>query len=322
MLCRTVFAVTLLAAGSAMAQPGPGGPPAVGVTQVTKRPVIEISEFVGRIQSINRVDLVARVTAFLTQRLFTEGDDVHAGDVLYRLERGPFEANVAAQAASVAQAEALLQGNSLTLSRAEALLNTPAGQRSRVDDALAAQRSQAAQLANAQAQLRLAQINLDYTEIRAPIDGRISRTAVTEGNVVGPSTGVLASIVSQDPMYVVFPVAVRAALDLRDRYADRGGFSAVAIRVRLENGKVHEHDGRLNYIDPTVATNTDTVTLRATIPNPVQAGRQEHRSQQPRPERWRVRHGAAARRAAHSGARHPPHRHPVGSAGQLRLGDR
>ena len=253
----------------ASAQPGPAGPPSVGVTQAKNQPVIETSEFVGRVQSVSRVDLVARVTAFMVERDFTEGGEVHTGDVLYRLERGPFEAQVAAQAATVGQANAVLANNTLTLNRAQSLLNTPAGQRSLVDDATAAQRSQAAVLANAQAQLRQAQINLDYTEIKAPIDGKISRTTVTEGNVVTPSSGVLATIVSQDPMYVLFPVSVRAALDLRDRYADKGGYGAVTVKLRLPSGKTYDQEGKLDYIDPTVAPNTDTLTFRARIPNPV-----------------------------------------------------
>lgn len=239
-------------ASPALAQPGPSGPPAVGVAVVQKRPVIETSEFVGRIQAVNRVDLVARVTAFLEERQFTEGNEVHTGDLLYRLERAPFEAQVAAQAASVAQANAVLQGSSLNLGRAEALLNTPAGQRSRVDDAQSTQRSQAAQLANAQAQLRLAQTNLDYTEIKSPIDGKISRTTVTEGNVVSPSSGTLATIVSQDPMYVLFPISVRAALGLRDRYAEKGGFSAVTVKLRLPSGKTYDQAGQLDYVDPKI----------------------------------------------------------------------
>ena len=122
--------------------------------------------------------------------------------------------------------------------------------------------------------MRLSQTNLDYTEIKAPIDGKISRTTVTEGNVVGPSSGVLASIVSQDPMYVLFPVSVRAAEDLRDRYADKGGFSAVKIQVRLPSGKAYDQTGTLDYVDPTVAANTDTLTFRGRIPNPVRPGSQ------------------------------------------------
>ena len=269
---RCLVLLALLLAIPALAQPGPGGPPAVGVAEVQQRPVIESSEYVGRIQAVNRVELVARVTAFITKRNFIEGGDVHAGDVLYTLERGPFEAQVAAQASIVAQANAVLQGSSLTLGRAEALLNTAAGQRSKVDDAQSQQRSQAAQLAGAQAGLRQAQINLDYTEIKAPIDGRISRTSVTEGNVVGPGAGTLATIVSQDPMYVVFPISVRAALDLRDRYADKGGMAAVTIKIKLPNGRQYGNDGKLDYVDPVVTANTDTLNLRARIPNPVRPG--------------------------------------------------
>ena len=260
--------------GAANAQPGPAGPPAVGVAKVQKRAITETSEFVGRIQAVNRVDLVARVTAFLEKRTFLEGSEVKAGDVLYRLERAPFEAQVAAQAAAVAQQEATLQNNTLALNRAEALLSTPAGQRSRVDDALAAQKTAAAQLAAAQAQLRLAQVNLDYTEIKAPIDGLIARTTVTEGNVVTPSSGVLTTIVSQTPMYVVFPISVRAGLDLRDRYADKGGFNAVKIRLRLPNGQLYNQIGELNYLDNTVSPNTDTLTLRGFIANPIRSGAQ------------------------------------------------
>ncbi len=273
---RLAAAALLLTTGiltmASLAQPGPPGPVAVGVAPAQRRPVIESSEFVGRIQAVNRVDLVARVTAFLERRSFTEGAEVKAGEVLYLLERAPFEAQVAGQAATVAQAEAVLQNNTLNLGRAEALLNTPAGQRSRVDDAVSAQRSQAAQLAGAQAQLRLAQNNLDYTAIKAPIDGKISRTTVTEGNVVTPSSGVLATIVSQDPMYVLFPVSVRTGLDLRDRYADKGGFSAVKIKLRLPNGATYAPVGQLNYIDNTVAPNTDTLTLRGFIANPLRPG--------------------------------------------------
>ena len=275
MLVLALALAPAVVAAPALAQPGPGGPPpAVGVAQAQRRPVIESSEFVGRVQAVNRVDLVARVTAFLQERRFQEGGEVHAGDILYRLERAPFEAQVAAQAAQVAQANAVLQNNSLTLNRAQSLLSGPAGQQSRVDDALSAQRSQAAVLAQAQAQLRLAQTNLDYTEIKAPIDGKISRTLVTEGNVVSPSTGTLASIVSQDPMYVLFPVSVRAAEDLRDKYADKGGFGAVKITLRLSNGKTYGVAGNLDYADPTVAAGTDTLTLRGRIPNPVRAGAQ------------------------------------------------
>ena len=265
--------VSFVAVTAALAQaPGPPGPPTVGVVTVQQRPVLETSEFVGRIQSVNRVDLVSRVTAFLEKQLFTEGAEVKAGDVLWQLERAPFEASVAQQAAAVAQAQATLANSTLTLGRQTALLNTPAGQRSLVDDATAQQRAQTALLAAAQAQLRYAQVQLDYTQVKAPIDGKISRVNVTPGNVVSPSTGTLATIVSQDPMYVLFPVSVRAAVDLRDRYADKGGFKAVKIKLSLADSTAYGQSGQLDYVDNTVAPNTDTLTFRGIIPNPLRPG--------------------------------------------------
>ena len=138
-----------------------------------------------------------------------------------------------------------------------------------VDSALATQRVAAAQVKAAEAQLHQSQINLGYTEIRSPIDGRIGRTAITIGNVVGPTSGTLATVVSPDPMYVTFPVSVRRVMELRDRYADKGGFDAVKIRVRLPNGEIYGQTGKLDFVDIGVARDTDTITLRGTIPNPV-----------------------------------------------------
>jgi membrane fusion protein (multidrug efflux system) len=174
--------------------------------------------------------------------------------------------------ANVAQLEAQHRNAELTLERAQYLLKTVAGQQSNVDAALAQERSLAAQIDAAKAQLEVAQINLGYTEIRAPIDGKISSTEVTEGNVVSPTSGTLANIVSQDPMYVVFPIAVRTGLDLRNRYEPKGGFNAVIVKLRLPDGRIYEQDGKLDYVSPTVAQNTDTVTLRGVIPNPLIPG--------------------------------------------------
>jgi membrane fusion protein, multidrug efflux system len=262
-------AIVLAGSPAARAQPGPGGPPpAVGVVRAEKKAITETSEFIGRVQAVDRVDLTARVTAFVHDRLFTEGSEVQAGDLLYRLERGPFEATVQQQAAAVAQANATLTNANIQLGRAQALLNTPAGQRSSVDDARANQLSQAAQLMSAQAQLRQAQISLEYTEIRAPINGKIGQTRFSVGNVVSPSSGPLNTIVSQDPMYVSFPIAVRAELELEKRYADRGGVNAVVVRLRLPDGSMYKQEGKIDYIEPTVSANTDTILIRAKIPNP------------------------------------------------------
>jgi len=149
-----------------------------------------------------------------------------------------------------------------------ALLHTPAGNQSAVDNAKATQLSDQAQVLQAQANLRLSSINLGYTDIRAPIGGKIGQTTVTIGNVVNPNSGTLATIVSQDPMYVTFPVSFRTALDLRDRYASKGGFDAVVIKVQLPNGHIYGQTGKVNFVNNTISASTDTIILRGTIPNP------------------------------------------------------
>jgi membrane fusion protein, multidrug efflux system len=260
--------LAIVGISAATAQLGPSEPPAVGVLDAVKRPITESNEFLGRIEATNRVSVVARVTAFLEKRNFVEGAEVKTGDLLYQLERGPFEADLKSKQAQVAQLQATLVNAKLTTDRARTLLGGPAGQQSTYDAALANQQSLEAQIQAAQAQVDLSQISLDYTEIHSPIDGMIGRTAVTEGNVVTPSSGVLTTIVSQDPMYVTFPVPVREALTLRDRYAARGGFKAVVIRIRLTDGRLYDEVGQLNFVNNTIAQNTDTITLRGTIPNP------------------------------------------------------
>jgi membrane fusion protein, multidrug efflux system len=254
---------------SAGAQPAPGGPPAVGVVRAERQQITETDEFIGRVQAVGRVALVARVTAFLEKRLFVEGAEVKQGDLLYQLEQPPFQAQVENNKANVAQLEAQHRNAQLTLERAQYLLKTVAGQQSTVDSALASERSLAAQIEGAKAQLQIAEINLGYTEIRAPIDGKISATDVTEGNVVSPTSGTLANLVSQDPMYVLYPVSVRAGLDLRNRYDAKGGFNAVVLKIRLPDGRIYGQSGKLDYVSPTVATNTDTIMVRAVIPNPL-----------------------------------------------------
>ena len=256
------------AVSPASAQAPPGGPPAVGVIKVSKHPVTETDRFIGRIQSVARVDLVARVTAFIDSYVFKEGDEVRKGQVLYKLEQPPFQADVDAKQGVVEQTKAQLANADVTLQRASTLLNTPAGQQSTVDAAKAGQGNLQGQLLSAQAQLKTSQINLGYTTITSPIDGKIGRTNVTAGNVVTPSSGTLATVVGQDPMYVVFPASVRSVLELRDRYVPLGGFDAVKIRILLPDGRTYGQIGKLDFIDNTVSSTTDSITLRATIPNP------------------------------------------------------
>ena len=259
-----LIALALLVASPAMAQM-PGGPPAVGVVAATRQPITQSSEYIGRIQATNRVNLVARVSAYLDEVLFAEGEEVKKGELLYRLEQAPFRADVQAKEAAVAQFKAQLHNAQAVLGRAQALLRTPAGQQSSYDAAVANEQAFRAQILGAEAQLEQARINLAYTEIRSPIDGKIGRTAVTAGNYVNTGTGTLVTIVSQDPMYVVFPVPTRTVIELQRR---SGGKATLTIRIRLPDGNLYDHAGTLGFIDNSVTGNTDTMILRGVVPNP------------------------------------------------------
>jgi membrane fusion protein (multidrug efflux system) len=254
-----------------MAQPAPSAAPAVGVVTVQRQPMTDSYQFNGRIEAINSVNIVARVSAFVGQQLFTEGIDVKKGDLLYVLEQPPYQAAVDVQKAAIAQAQAQLENDNISLWRAQELVQKNAGTQQALDSAQATQRSAAARLQAAQAQLETAQINLGYTEIRSPIDGRIGRTSVTVGNVVSPNSGVLTTVVSQDPMYVLFPVPTRRAIELREEYAENGGFDAVRVRLRLPDGRLYDQIGKVDFINNAIAQDTDTVTVRGVIPNPVLA---------------------------------------------------
>ncbi|MBV8190979.1 MAG: efflux RND transporter periplasmic adaptor subunit [Alphaproteobacteria bacterium] len=274
-------AVILSVASDAKAQPAPSAPPAVGVIKVERGPMTDSYEFNGRIEAINSVNIVARVTGFLEQILFTEGVDVKKGDLLYVLERAPFKAALDVQDAAIAQATAQLENSRTELWRKQQLVEKNFGTQEAVDTALATQRTLTAQVKAAQAQREIAQINLNYTEIRSPIDGRIGRTLVTVGNVVGPGSGilfgnvkgpdsgVLTTVVSQDPMYVMFPVPSRRAIELREEYSKGGGFDSVKIRLRLPDGRIYSQTGKIDFINNVLAQDTDTLTVRGVIPNPV-----------------------------------------------------
>lgn len=253
----------LLTAGAASAQPAPP----VGVVQVTQEPVTETVSFFGRIEAIERVNLVARIIGFLEDRAFREGQEVQKDDLLFVIERAPYLAAVEAAKASLASAEAAKTNADSQLARAEELLRTRDTSPSVRDQRKAEAEMAAAQVLEAQAALTRAEINLDYTLIRAPVAGRIGRAAVSPGNVVGPETGPLALLVGQDPMYVTFPVSQRLFLDL-DREARRDAEQRLRVRLRFQDGLRYDQVGQIDFVDVTVASGTDTVTVRARIDNP------------------------------------------------------
>lgn len=262
----------LLGLHLAMAQSASPAPPEVGVLTASEQAVYNQQSYVGRIQSPNIVQLDARVTGYLNQQIFKDGDEVKKGQLLYVIEQAPYQAAVDQAQAGLEQAQAQSRNADVTLARAAALLRTPAGQQSTVDASKATALSDAAQIDAAKAQLQTAQINLGYTQIKSPIDGQIGATTVTVGNVVGPTTGTLATIVSQDPMYVSFALPVADALKFRRNNAAQGGIAGMDMLVQLPDGRMYGQTGRIDFVNNQISGTTDTLNWRGTIANPLLPG--------------------------------------------------
>jgi len=246
----------------------PAAKPAVGVRAATLKGVQRSFEFVGRIKAVETVQLRARVEGFLDKVMFREGQDVKAGDLLYQIEKVQFQAQVDHAKANLASAEAELTNARLQYARQAQLARDQFTPQSQVDQWKATLDSDMAKVLQMQAILKQATVSLDYTDIRSPIGGRIGRTAYTLGNLVNPASGVLATIVSQDPIYVQFPVSVRELETIREtRRREDGDLAKIEIRVRLPNGQEYAQRGVWNLTDPQVDQQTDTLIMRATIPN-------------------------------------------------------
>jgi len=264
----TLMALFALGLGaSALAQqPAPTAVP-VGTVMAEKRAITQAADFVGRIEAVNRVDIRARVTGYLEEVLFKDGATVAEGAPLFRIERSPFEAAVEQAQGALEKAQGALQNATVQRQRAEDLLKTSAGSVAIRDQRVAEEKGAQGDETTAAANLKTAQINLGYTEIKAPIAGRIGRTKLTKGNVVGPDTGVLVQIVSDDPMYVTFPVSQREFLALKTNRLPTDG-SAPLVSLRFSDGSTYEQKGRVDFVDVSVERATDTVLVRATLPNP------------------------------------------------------
>ena len=263
----TMWAALLTCALVPPAHSESAAPATVGVAIADKRPIARTIDFVGRVEAINRVDVRARVKGYLDAVLFKEGDLVKEGAALYRIEKGLFQAAVEqAQGAletSKAQHELAIKNRK----RQEELYakNVSAGKA--LDEAVASEGETKGAIMTNEANLQTAQINFGYTDIVAPITGKVGRTALTKGNVVGPDSGVLTTIVSQDPMYVTFPVSQREFL--RAAQSERPtDVKDIKVQIRFSDGTVYDQVGKINFVDVTVDRTTDTVIVRAVIPNP------------------------------------------------------
>src|SRR6266404_9229179 len=239
-------------------------PPAVLVQPAELRSMAKQAEFVGRAEALEKVDLRARVQGFLGSRLFKEGEDVKEGQVVFTIEREPFEATVDQRKAQLAAARATFANADQQLQRTAELARKGNAPIAQLDQRTAEQGQAKAAVMEAEANLRDAQIQLSYTEIKTPISGRIGRAAVSPGNLVGPDTGVLATVVQDNPMQVLFSVTQREMIEARDSEVT----GKVRARVRLADGSLYSEKGRIDFFDVQVNPRTDGQTVRAMFPNP------------------------------------------------------
>lgn len=267
--------VALLAAcgKSEPTTPGPGAAaapaPAVTVVRVARQDVTPRSTFTGRVEAMDKVDLRARVQGFLEKRLFEEGADVKEGDVLFVLEKPAYQAAVTDAKGAIAQAEGALKLANVEVDRFQELVKKKAGAQQDLDRHIAEQTEARGALTQAKAALQKAELDLGYTDVTAPLSGRIGRAAFSVGNYVGPTSGALATIVRQDPNYVVFPVSMRLLIELRRQQLEKGEDPrAVQVKLRLADGSMYDHVGHVNFMDVQVNRETDTVAIRAELPNP------------------------------------------------------
>jgi membrane fusion protein, multidrug efflux system len=262
----TMVIVCVFGLSAQAQQPAPAAA-AVGTVLAERKPVAKTLDFVGRVEAVERVEIRARVTGYLEEALFKEGDLIKEGAPLYRIEKGLFQAAVEQAQGSLERSQSAKVLTEIQLQRAEELLARNSGTVVARDQALAADQQAKGSILIDQANLETAKINLGYTDITAPVSGKVGRSALTKGNVVTPQTAPLTIIVSQDPMYVTFPVSQREFM--RAQEAGHGvDVKGIKAQLRFADGSVYKHPGQINFVDVTVDRATDTVLVRASFPNP------------------------------------------------------
>jgi membrane fusion protein (multidrug efflux system) len=260
-----LVAVSALSVHAEFAAPAPVP---VGTVTAERKAISKSLEFVGRVEAVNRVEIKARVKGFLEEVLFKEGDLIEEGAPLYQIEKALFEADVQKAEGDLARSKAANTLAQLELNRAEELLKRDTGTVVMRDKSLTQVQTTQGQILADESNLNTAKINLGYTTINAPISGKIGRTRITKGNVVGPDSGPLTTIVSQDPMYLTFPVSQREFLRVRRSEIAQVDPRKIEVQLRFSDGSTFDQTGHVNFIDVSVDGATDTITARAVVPNP------------------------------------------------------
>lgn len=224
------------------------------------------TESAGRIDAKYSVDVVARISGWLQKRFFDEGATIKKGQTLFLIEPDTYQIAVSNASANVRQNQASLINAEKELARAKELVKNDYVSKSYYDEALATRDRSKAALDAAKAQLADAKLNLSYTKIASPIDGKIGKIIITEGNLVNPQSGALARIVSVSPIYVYFNLKSSEFLKFRkiDSSAD---FSNMNVTIQLADGSIYNEIGKIEFVDNQVDPTTGTISLRATFQN-------------------------------------------------------
>lgn len=271
------LAVVLSACGKsdAPAAAAGGGMPApeVGVITVTPGDVGLMTELPGRLEASRVAQVRARAAGILQERLFREGSDVKAGQALFRIDPAPYAAALQSAQAGLARSQANLTQATALAERYAPLVKENAISQQEYASAVAAQKQAEADVAAGRASVQTANINLGYARVTAPISGRIGRSLVTEGALVGQGEATQLAVIQQiNPMYVNFTQSAAEVYQLRKAMESGqlkgAGAQAAAVQVVMEDGSVYEQPGRLLFSDLTVDSATGQVTLRAEVPNP------------------------------------------------------
>ncbi len=275
------LAAVLAGCGKSDGAAAPGGgaagakpPPAeVGVVTVATTDIGLVTELPGRLEPSRVAQVRARAAGIVLQRVFREGSDVRAGQVLYRIDPASYAAANASAQAGLARAQATLGQAAALAERYKPLVEANAISKQEFANAVSAQKQAEAEVAAARASVRTSEINLGYASVTAPISGRIGRSLVTEGALVGQGEATPLAVIQQvDPLYVNFTQPSGEVLKLRRALAQgdlqRVGADEAQVRVILEDNTEHTHPGKLLFADLTVDPATGQVTLRAEVPNP------------------------------------------------------
>jgi RND family efflux transporter MFP subunit len=247
-------------------------PPKVTVAAPIEQEVIRYFEATGNTAAVNTVDLVARVQGFMQAISYTDGDYVKKGTPLFTIEPEPYKLKVESARASVASAKANLKQSEAEYQRQADLVTRQVSTQANYDKALAQRDANQADLQSAQANEQQAEINLSYTNVVAPFDGIVTARQVSIGQLVGANTTtVLSTIVQIDPIYANFTVSERDVLEVRANLAKAGRTTAdllgLAVEIGLQTESDYPHEGKLDYIAPTVDPSTGTLAARATLQN-------------------------------------------------------